>query len=63
MTTTIEEKERTNPNAGAKKKPVKEKKTAVQLYVTGQQIEDVGGIDKAREIAKAAIISSGLVKK
>lgn len=48
---------------GAKKKNSEDKSQPVQFYITGKQIENVGGIDKAREIAKAAIIYSGLVKK
>lgn len=55
--------ERTNPNAGAKKKDPSQKKLPVQVYVTGEQIENAGGLETAREIAKSAIIYNGLLSK
>ncbi len=48
---------------GPKNKPENQKAQNVQIYVTGEEIENAGGIEKAREIAKAAIIYNGLVQK
>ena len=40
---------------GAKPKKASEKKKPVQTYITQQQIDDIGGLEKAREVANQAL--------
>lgn len=40
---------------GAKKKGESQKATAVIFYVKGHEIESVGGLEEARDIAKKAV--------